>query len=91
MIDKIKKLSKIYNFKIINDNCHAIGSKYLNKLNYAVKYADIVVQRSILLKILQQEKEAQSLLININIIATLVKSVVMELKIEEKNFRGIMK
>ncbi len=41
---KLKKLSKIYNFKIINDNCHAIGSKYLNKLNYAVKYADIVVQ-----------------------------------------------
>jgi dTDP-4-amino-4,6-dideoxygalactose transaminase len=40
---KLKKLSKTYNFKIINDNCHAIGTKYLNKINYAVKYADLVV------------------------------------------------
>ncbi len=41
---KLKKLSKIYNFKIINDNCHAIGTKYQNKINYAIKYADLVVQ-----------------------------------------------
>ena len=41
---KLKKLSKTYNFKIINDNCHAIGTKYNYKINYAVKYADLVVQ-----------------------------------------------
>ena len=41
---KLKKLSRTYNFKIINDNCHAIGTKYFNKINYAVKYADLVVQ-----------------------------------------------
>ena len=41
---KLKRLSKIYGFKIINDNCHAIGTKYFNKINYAVKYADLVVQ-----------------------------------------------
>ena len=39
---KLKKLSKIYNFKLINDNCHAIGSKYLNSCKYAIKYSDIV-------------------------------------------------
>jgi len=35
-------LSKKYNFSLINDNCHAIGSKYENSLKYAVKYADLV-------------------------------------------------
>ena len=37
-----KKLSKKYNVKLINDNCHAIGAKYLKSEKYAVKYADIV-------------------------------------------------
>ena len=41
---KLKKLSKKYDFKIINDNCHAIGTKYQNKTDYALKYADMVVQ-----------------------------------------------
>ena len=35
-------LSKKYSFSLINDNCHAIGAKYLNSLKYAVKYADLV-------------------------------------------------
>ena len=39
---EIKFLSKKYNFTTINDNCHAIGAKYLNDIGYAVKYADIV-------------------------------------------------
>ena len=26
----------------MNDNCHAIGSKYNNRLDYACKFADIV-------------------------------------------------
>ena len=41
---ELYKLKKKYKFKIINDNCHAIGSKYLNSNKYAVNYADIVVQ-----------------------------------------------
>ncbi len=37
-------LSKKYNFKLINDNCHALGSKYKKNHQYAVKYSDIVIQ-----------------------------------------------
>ena len=40
---EINLLKKKYNFKIINDNCHAIGSIYNNSNKYAVKYADIAV------------------------------------------------
>ena len=40
--ESIKYLSKKYNFSVINDNCHAIGSKYKNTIGYASKYADIV-------------------------------------------------
>lgn len=39
---KLKELSKKYKFKLINDNCHAIGSKYLGSSKYAIKYADVV-------------------------------------------------
>ena len=39
---QLKKLSKKYNFKLINDNCHAIGAKILKDEKYAVKYADLV-------------------------------------------------
>ena len=38
----LKYLKDKYLFKLINDNCHAIGSKYLNSYKYAVKYSDIV-------------------------------------------------
>ena len=38
---KLKYLSRKYNFKLINDNCHAIGAKY-NGMGYATKYADVV-------------------------------------------------
>lgn len=38
------KLKKKYNMILINDNCHAMGSKYFNDRGYAVKYADIVIQ-----------------------------------------------
>ena len=41
---KIKKLSKKYNFVTINDNCHSLGTKYLDDHQYACKYADIVIQ-----------------------------------------------
>jgi len=35
-------LANKYNLQLINDNCHAIGAKYYNEINYATKYADIV-------------------------------------------------
>lgn len=38
-----RKISDNYNLKLINDNCHAIGSLYDMKKNYASKYADFVV------------------------------------------------
>ena len=40
---KLSHLTKKFNIKLINDNCHAIGAKYENKETYASKYADIVV------------------------------------------------
>jgi dTDP-4-amino-4,6-dideoxygalactose transaminase len=39
---ELKFLSNKYHFKLVNDNCHAIGSKFNNRLDYASKYADIV-------------------------------------------------
>ncbi len=41
---RLSYLSKKYKFKLINDNCHALGSKYYSSEKYAVKYADIVTQ-----------------------------------------------
>ena len=41
---KLKNLSQKFNFFLINDNCHALGSKYFNSKQYAQKYADIVTQ-----------------------------------------------
>lgn len=35
-------LKKKYNLKLINDNCHALGSKLSGNIGYAVKYADLV-------------------------------------------------
>ena len=40
--NNIKYLSSKYKFSTINDNCHAIGSKYNNDIGYAVRYADLV-------------------------------------------------
>ena len=40
---KLKSLSKKYKFYLINDNCHAIGAKYLNDIGYASKFADLVI------------------------------------------------
>ena len=39
--NKLNKLKKKYKFKLINDNCHAIGSAIKN-YGYAIKYADLV-------------------------------------------------
>jgi dTDP-4-amino-4,6-dideoxygalactose transaminase len=35
-------LSKKYKVQLINDNCHAIGAKYKNNLNYSTKFSDLV-------------------------------------------------
>ena len=37
-------LKKKYKIILVNDNCHAFGSKYNNNEDYAIKYADIVTQ-----------------------------------------------
>lgn len=37
-------LSKKFSVNIINDNCHAMGSKYYGNSSYAIKYADFVTQ-----------------------------------------------
>ena len=42
--EALKFISKKYNVKLINDNCHAMGAKLNNDHGYAVKYADIVTQ-----------------------------------------------
>ena len=42
--DNLKKLSKKFNFVLINDNCHSLGSKYKKDIGYASKYADVVIQ-----------------------------------------------
>ena len=41
--DSAKRIAKKYNLKLINDNCHALGSSYKMKKNYAIKFADFVV------------------------------------------------
>ena len=40
----LRSLANQYEFKLINDNCHAMGAAYFNKKDYAVEYADIVTQ-----------------------------------------------
>ena len=40
----LKLLSKKYKFKLINDNCHGLGTEFRGSSKYAVKYADIVTQ-----------------------------------------------
>ena len=41
---KIHSLAKKFKFELINDNCHALGSKYNGDIGYATKYANIVTQ-----------------------------------------------
>jgi len=39
--ESLKWLSNKYGFQLVNDNCHAMGSKYKGRSDYATKYADI--------------------------------------------------
>jgi len=40
----LRYIADKYDLQLVNDNCHAIGAKYLNKKNYASYYADLVTQ-----------------------------------------------
>lgn len=40
---KLKKISNKNKIPLINDNCHAIGSRYNKRKDYACRYADFVV------------------------------------------------
>jgi len=42
--EEIRYLADTYEFQLMNDNCHALGSQYNNDPKYAIKYADIVTQ-----------------------------------------------
>jgi dTDP-4-amino-4,6-dideoxygalactose transaminase len=41
--ESLKYLSKKYNVRLINDNCHAIGASYKNNSQYAQKFSDFVI------------------------------------------------
>ncbi len=40
--ERLQRIKKKYGLKLLNDNCHAMGTKFKNSLGYALKYADIV-------------------------------------------------
>ena len=42
--ESLNFLKKRYKVKLLNDNCHAIGTRYKGSEKYACKYADIVTQ-----------------------------------------------
>ena len=42
--ESLRYLSKKYNFKLINDACHSMGSKLNNNHKYATYYSDFVTQ-----------------------------------------------
>ena len=42
--ESLRYLADKYDFMLINDNCHSMGSEYLGDKEYAVKYADLVTQ-----------------------------------------------
>lgn len=42
--EDLRFLANKYSFKLINDNCHAMGSEYKGSKKYAIKYADAITQ-----------------------------------------------
>ena len=40
----LREIANKYNLQLVNDNCHALGATYLDDKQYAVKYADLVIQ-----------------------------------------------
>jgi UDP-4-amino-4,6-dideoxy-N-acetyl-beta-L-altrosamine transaminase len=41
---ELREIANRYDLQLVNDNCHALGAKYLKNKHYAAKYADIVTQ-----------------------------------------------
>ena len=39
-----REIADKYDLQLVNDNCHALGATYLNDKQYAVKYADLIIQ-----------------------------------------------
>ena len=40
----LRGIADKYDLQLVNDNCHALGASYFGDKQYAVKYADIVIQ-----------------------------------------------
>jgi perosamine synthetase len=40
----LREIADKYDLQLVNDNCHALAAAYLDDKQYAVKYADIVIQ-----------------------------------------------
>ena len=42
--EALRSLADKYDLQLVNDNCHGLGATYLDDKQYAVKYADLVIQ-----------------------------------------------
>ncbi len=40
----LREIADKYKLQLVNDNCHALGASYFQNKQYAMKYADVVVQ-----------------------------------------------
>ena len=40
----LRELADQYELQLVNDNCHALGAKYFDDKQYAMKYADVATQ-----------------------------------------------
>ncbi len=40
----LRQIADRYELQLVNDNCHALGAEYFGNKQYAVKYADVVIQ-----------------------------------------------
>jgi len=40
----LRTIADKYDLQLVNDNCHALGASYFGDKQYAVKYADVVIQ-----------------------------------------------
>ncbi len=40
----LREIADKYDLQLVNDNCHALGSSYRSDKQYAIKYADAVIQ-----------------------------------------------
>ena len=40
----LREIADKYELQLVNDNCHALGATYFEDKQYAVKYADLVIQ-----------------------------------------------